>query len=134
MGPKKTIKYKPGSIFWAESVGQGQEEQGMHPWVVISRPSLEPDCGLVIAVPMTSNQLKYNEYTTGVYPSDIDRVEGVEHSLKDGADGTVKCHKLRHWSVEGLGEVVGQVHAPKLEEIRRIAADSFATPRRRKKK
>ncbi len=134
MGSKKIAKYKPGSIFWAESEGVGQEEQLRHPWIVISRPSVETECDLVVAVPMTSNPISHNEFTIGVYPSDVERLTGgVEPGLKEGEDGTVKCHKVRHWSVERMGEVIGRVHLAKLQEIRRIVADVFALPSRKRK-
>lgn len=126
-------KFGPGTIFWAESEGIGQEDQGRHPWVVISNPQVETDGEIVIAVPMTTNGTRYAEFDKNVFPADIERIEGVKYALQ-GTDGTIKCAKLRHWSVERIDEVIGHLTPAVLETVRRLAAMAVEAPRRKRKK
>lgn len=122
-----------GGVFWATTIdGEGQEEQGRHPWIIVSPDRLAEDAEIVIAVPMTSNPFQYRsgeQYVGGLV---ITRREGVSEPLDvSKMDGNVRCQKVRHWSADRVKEIVADVDQFGIEKLRGIVADLLDLKRRR---
>lgn len=101
-----------GHIFWHESDGVGQEEQGRHPWIVLSNNEFHHKEKLVMAVPCTSNPfgsafdepIQLNDFTSWPVEPHSDRL------LREG-DKIIRIAKARKVSHFAISEVVpvGQV-------------------------
>ena len=123
---------KSGDIFWARSEGIAEEEQGRHPWIVLSSESLARHGGLVIAVPVTSNPTRYKTWDVYVSAAEIERATAVRHPLDpEKLDGVVKCAKVRHWSVARVDEIVGRATKFFVNKLRSVVADAVDLPRGR---
>jgi mRNA-degrading endonuclease toxin of MazEF toxin-antitoxin module len=121
---------KSGDIFWAKSEGIADEEQGRHPWIVLSRDELARRGSLVVAVPVTSNPTRYKRWDVYMVPSEVVCANDVMHPLDPNKlEGVVKCAKLRHWSIERIDEVVGSATPFFLSKLRRVVADALEIPR-----
>lgn len=127
----------PGGIFWAKLPDPiGQEDQGEHPWIIISKHQLARTNQLVLAVPMTSNPFQHN-----VGELEVDRTEFTPNPSSSkplkNIGGTIKCQKVSHWSTERITEIIG--HAKRLA-VNRIRGEllelleSSVPPRRQKKR
>lgn len=121
-----------GGVFWAESEGAGQEEQGEHPWVILSSESFIDETEVVVAVPMTSNVTRYRSAECYIESLGLVPRGGVNHRLDPAKmDGIVKCQQLRHWSVARITEIVGDIAPFGLEKLRGVVADVLDIKRRR---
>ncbi|MCH9680372.1 MAG: type II toxin-antitoxin system PemK/MazF family toxin [Deltaproteobacteria bacterium] len=122
------VSIKSGDIFWCTSQGEGQEEQGRHPWIAIS---VESRTSLAIAVPMTSNITSYGPSETYVNRAEIEYNMDCQHPLDQAkGEGVVKCAKLRHWSFDRVDEIIGSATKYYVNRLRGIVADVLAIPRR----
>ena len=119
---------KTGDIFWSRSEGIGDEEQGRHPWIVLSKEELARYAGLVIAVPVTSNPIRYKRWDVYMMPTEIEHERDVLHPLDPTKlDGIVKCAKLRHWSTRRVEEVVGRATSFFVNRLRGVARDALGS-------
>ena len=117
---------KSGDIFWSQSEGIGDEEQGRHPWIMLSTEELARNGGLVIAVPVTSNPIRYKRWDVYLTPSEIECRPNALHPLDPKKlDGVVKCAKLRHWSTRRVDEVVGRATTFFVNRLRVVAGDAL---------
>ena len=120
---------RPGAIFWAKSEGQCQEEQGDHPWIILSVRKVADKNRIVVAVPMTSNATAYYDWDVYVKREYITPYLPARRKLKqEKMNGVVKCAKLRHWAVERIDEIVANCSAVWLNEIRGVVADVLGVP------
>lgn len=117
---------KSGDVFWSQSDGIGDEEQGRHPWIVLSTEELARDGGLVIAVPVTSNPIRYRRWDVYLTPTEIECRANALHPLDPKKlDGVVKCAKLRHWSTRRVDEVVGRATTFFVHRLRVVAGEAL---------
>jgi mRNA-degrading endonuclease toxin of MazEF toxin-antitoxin module len=121
---------KSGDIFWARSQGIADEEQGRHPWIVISKKEVALQGRLVIAVPVTSNPILYKRWDVYVTAGEIACAVGVTHPLDPNKlEGVVKCAKIQHWSIERIDEVVGHATSFFVNKLRSAVADALEISR-----
>lgn len=121
---------KSGDIFWSRSEGVEEEEQGRHPWIVLSSNLLHRQGGLVVAVPVTSNPTRYKAWDVYMTAAEIVRATNVRYPLDPTKlEGVVKCAKLRHWSVTRVDEVIGCATKHFVNKLRHVAADAIELPR-----
>jgi mRNA-degrading endonuclease toxin of MazEF toxin-antitoxin module len=119
---------KSGDIFWCQSEGIGDEEQGRHPWITLSAEALARDGGLVIAVPVTSNPIRYKRWDVYLTPTEIECWDALHPLDPRKLDGVVKCAKLRHWSPRRVEEVVGRATTFFVHRLRLVASDAMGVP------
>ena len=102
-----------GHIFWFDSGdGIGDEEQGKHPWIVVSTPLHHRKAKLVLAVPCTSKDVEY-PFCVSIPEGSIRRWPNVSKPLSlNRPSRVVKASKLRHFSVDRIKEIVGVVENP----------------------
>lgn len=122
---------KTGDIFWARSEGIAEEEQGQHPWIVLSSDEVARHGRLVIAVPVTSNPTRYKKWDVYVDATEIALATDVRHPLDPSKlGGVVKCAKLRHWSVARVDEVIGRASKLFVGRLRLVVAHAIELRRR----
>lgn len=110
------LPIEPGHIFWAESDGIGQEEQGRHPWIVVSVEAFHYKAELVLAVPATSNpfghafdvEINHGDFVAYQVENANDRL----HKTGDKQIRVAKARKVSHFStldVVPVGKVTDRV-------------------------
>jgi mRNA-degrading endonuclease toxin of MazEF toxin-antitoxin module len=124
---QRELKSPPtGAVFWADSQdGIGQEDQGRHPWVVISGDAFHKDTQLVMAVPLTSAGTRYRDSDIYIWKLGLVPVAGVAHPLDPQklGDGLCKCAKLRSWSIERVQEPIAHASVEGIAQIKAIVVD-----------
>ncbi len=121
-----------GDIFWFKPPDpQGEEEQGNHPWVVLSEQDDNHREGTFIAAPMTRTAIGHSEFCHPLDSANMnwfpaaqaDKVEGAGKVDPAASHGICNVHRLRHFDTATPRAWIGQVQSREwIHEARRVAS------------